>query len=491
MTIVKVRTSTVKPSITSVIDGSSNPIPNGGSTSDTSITLSGTAEANSVVVIYDGPAFKGSASVLSAGTWAKSISDLAAETHRFTGRTPDGTLISDEWVITVGASLDLIAPTVVGATGGVLDPMQAIAGAKVVVAYAGMNTTDSIALSWNGQLDITPPQYGANLGSVTFDIPAWAVGAVIGKTINVLYVVARNGISTLSDTLMLQVASLPESALEAPKIAQAPDDQNLDVSVLTADADLSVKPWPFINAGQRISLRFEGTKADGTAYNWPHPAWQSLPITSTGMPSTNVGLAHMTQLKDASALRLVFEVSFDGGLSTIAFPMRSYTIKASIQVEEFESVPTQQIRMGQKLKLASMAITNVSFPQVHTDGVYIARRRDYVPGQLSGHVLHFFVYEVSNQGNNKELRIDFLIPCFRLRFLYYVADISAIGSVAVTLYSASGARLDRVVLTRSDGQEEFDFYHQDGIARADFMAWYESGISWASGGDLDCFRFNG
>ena len=349
MTTIQAGTAAIRPAIISVTDASNTPIPNGGSTADTSVSLSGTAEANSVVVIYDGPAFKGSASVVSAGTWAMSISDLAAETHRFTARTPDGTLISDEWVITVGASLDLIAPTVVGATGGVLDPMQAIAGAKVVVAYAGMNTTDSIALSWNGQLDITPPQYGSNLGSVTFDIPAWAVGAVIGKTINVLYVVARNGVSTLSDTLMLQVAKLPESALEAPKIAQAPDDQNLDVSVLTADADLSVKPWPFINAGQRISLRFEGTKADGTPYNWSHPTWQDLPISSTAMPSTTVELSHLEALKNGSGLNLIFEVSFDGGATKISFPHRTLvvaTITLPAHYEDFESESTRYLPAG-------------------------------------------------------------------------------------------------------------------------------------------------
>ena len=108
----------VSPSITNVADCSDTPIPNGGSTSDTSITLSGTAEANSVVVIYDGPAFKGSASVVSAGTWAKSISDLAAETHRFTARTADGTLISDEWVITTGVVITPVTITGVSDSTG-------------------------------------------------------------------------------------------------------------------------------------------------------------------------------------------------------------------------------------------------------------------------------------------------------------------------------------------------------------------------------------
>ena len=488
MTTVKANTTVVTPAIISIIDGSDTPIPNGGSTSDTSITLSGTAEANSVVVIYDGPAFKGSASVVSAGTWAKSISDLAAETHRFTARTADGTLISDEWVITVGASLDLIAPTVVGATGGVLDPMQAIAGAKVVVAYAGMNTTDSIALSWNGQLDITPPQYGSNLGSVTFDIPAWAVGAVIGKTINVLYVVARNGVSTLSDTLMLQVAKLPESALEAPKIAQAPDDQNLDVSVLTADADLSVKPWPFINAGQRISLRFEGTKADGTAYNWPHPTWQNLPINSTGMPSTTVALANLKELKDVTVLRLIFEVSFDGGVSTISFPVRTYTIKAYIWVEEFEFVSPRLIKVGQTLTLSTMTITNVSFST--GGGVSIKKHNTHVPGRLSGNVLYFDMNETAGSENNREMRIKPLTPCRRLRFLYILNSNSAYGPVAVTLYNASGARLNRFVLNKTSHHEVFDYSHQQGIARLDFMTWYEAGLSWGSVAWLDCFRFD-
>jgi hypothetical protein len=129
----------VRPAIISVTDASNTPIPNGGSTSDTSITLSGTAEANSVVVIYDGPAFKGSASVVSAGTWAMSISNLAAETHRFTARTADGTLISDEWVITTGVVITPVRITsvtdstgVIGEGGSTTDTSVTVSGTAAV-----------------------------------------------------------------------------------------------------------------------------------------------------------------------------------------------------------------------------------------------------------------------------------------------------------------------------------------------------------------------
>jgi hypothetical protein len=313
--------------ITNVKDSKGETVNNGGSTDDPLLTLSGGGTANSVVFVYDNGALLTPASVTINRTW-EFTDTIELGRHAFTVRDELAGVDSPEWVVTVGASeLDLDKPTVAQAPGGTLNPIDAISGATVVVTY-DMLPTDTVGLSWNGLDNLVPSQPGSALGSVTFTIPASAVAAVIGKTIPVLYAVVRNGVAKLSEVLDLTVQTLADSVLEAPKILQAVDGRDLDVVALTSDADLRVRPWPLIAAGQRISLRFEGTKADSAAYNWPHPTWQNLPLTSAGEPSTTVALAALKELKDGSSLTLVFEVSFDGGGTTVAFPVRTYVVKA-------------------------------------------------------------------------------------------------------------------------------------------------------------------
>ncbi|WP_349973219.1 hypothetical protein [Pseudomonas caspiana] len=358
----------VTPSITKVLD-SKEELSNPGQTEDTLLTLSGTADPSTVVSLYDGLIRVRTASVTELGEWAISSVQTPIGSHSFT-ILARGVASSPPWLITVGTvELDLEKPAVAQAPGGILDPVNGINGATVVVTYA-MLTTDTVELGWNGLDNLVLPQPGSALGSVTFTVPASAVAAVIGKTIPVLYTVTRNGVAKPSEVLNLTVHTLAESVLEAPKITQAADSLNLDVNALTGDAELRVKPWPFIGVGQRVSLRFEGTKADGTAYNWPHPTWQNLPITSTGEPSTTVALANLKELKDESSLRLVFEVSFDEGSTKVAFPVRTYTVKTFMPVFEVTSVKTAQgeeVLEGSLLYMSDLILTGTAAPGEQVD----------------------------------------------------------------------------------------------------------------------------
>ena len=325
----------VKPDITSV-RGLSGDVDNGGITPDTQLTVVGYGQAGVTLEIRDGSLLLGTVVVESNGSWKYDLTALTQTYHSITARNAGGQLVSEPWIFTVQViELDLPEPTVTQAPTGSLDPINAIGGATVVVTYL-MQTTDTITLSWNGLDNLVPPQQGSTLGSVTFTIPASAVAAVIGKTIPVLYTVARNSDAKPSAQLDLTVQTLSDSVLEAPRIIQATDGVNLDVGALTGDADLRVKPWPFIGAGQLISLRFEGSASDGSVYNWPHPTWQNLPISSTGEPSTTVALSDLQKLADGSSLKLIFEVSFDGGKTSLCFPVRTLTIRARELVSGFE-----------------------------------------------------------------------------------------------------------------------------------------------------------
>ncbi|WP_122663896.1 hypothetical protein [Pseudomonas viridiflava] len=338
----------VAASITRVVDSLGNSIPNPGTTQDTVMTLSGSGTASSVIFIYDNGVLLTTASVTINGTWSFSPETLVLGQHVFTVRDGPGGVDSPEWVVTVdSAELDLRPPAVTQAPTGTLNPVDAINGATVVVTYA-MQPTDTIGISWNGQDNLVPTQPGSALGSVTFTIPASAVAAVIGKAIQVLYAVVRNGVAKPSEVLDLTVQTLAHSNLEAPRILQATDGFHLNVGTLTGDADLKVKPWPFIAAGQLISLRFDGTKADGTAYNWAHPTWQNLPIGSAGEPSTTVALSNLMALKDGSTISPVFDVSFDDGLTKVLFPVRPLSvIQGNGGFEGFETIAPMQIpRLG-------------------------------------------------------------------------------------------------------------------------------------------------
>ncbi|WP_397449274.1 hypothetical protein [Pseudomonas sp. NA-150] len=186
---------------------------------------------------------------------------------------------SEVRTVSIKAPVDLNfpKPRVIEALNDILNPMDGEQGVTLLVKYDGMLTSDVIGISWDGKT--YPEQNGSASGEVTFNILSADVGASIGRIISALYAVVRPGGPYLSEELELQVQMIPQAALEGPKITQAPDDI-LDVSALTADANLSVRPWPFIGAGQRIWLRFEGTKADGSAHNWLHPTWQDLELVS-------------------------------------------------------------------------------------------------------------------------------------------------------------------------------------------------------------------
>ncbi|MCD5988253.1 hypothetical protein KDX30_10095 [Pseudomonas sp. CDFA 553] len=341
--IVEAMRGEVRPHILNVT-GVSGDVSNGSETLDNLLTISGTAGPGVTLELFDDSYPIDTKVAQSDGSWQSTFSELTETLHSITALTVGGVLLSDPYEFTVVA---IPRPTVIDAPSGSLEPIDALNGATVVVAY-DMQTTDTIGLSWNSLDNLVLPQQGSALGSVTFTIPPSAVAAVIGKTIPVLYSVMRNGVTKPSPQLDLTVRTLSDSVLEAPRILQASADGSLDVDALTGDAGLRVKPWPFIAAGQRISLRFEGTKEDGTAYNWAHPAWQNFPISSTAEPSTTVALSNLKALKDGSSLTLIFEVSFDGGVTKVLFPIRVLNI---IQVpasgfEDFEAVVSRQIPFG-------------------------------------------------------------------------------------------------------------------------------------------------
>ncbi|MBX8494959.1 hypothetical protein [Pseudomonas cichorii] len=243
------------------------------------------------------------------------------------------------------------APTVKEAPDGELDPMLALAGATVVVAYPDMRDTDSIRVRWDGHEDVTDPATlpGNPAGSVQFTVKPAAIASALGKTFQVTYVITRGPDEQESDPLPLKIQALPDSVLPTPGIPKAGWSKMLPVQILEADVSLTVQAWPFIATDQRIWLRFEGTAEDGSAHNWNHPIWQDFAITTDTAQNTNVALSELQKLKGGSNLRLIMEISFDGGLSRTQLPIETIGIIVYHPVsgsEDWQTFQKEELPLG-------------------------------------------------------------------------------------------------------------------------------------------------
>jgi Bacterial Ig-like domain/RTX calcium-binding nonapeptide repeat (4 copies) len=83
-----------------------------GITNAKTLTVSGTAEANSVVLLYDGTTWLGSASVNSNGAWSFTTGSLSDGTHNFTATTTDAQGNTSAASAALAVMVDTVAPTV-------------------------------------------------------------------------------------------------------------------------------------------------------------------------------------------------------------------------------------------------------------------------------------------------------------------------------------------------------------------------------------------
>ncbi len=232
---------------------------------------------------------------------------------------------------------DFPKPEVPSAPGGVLlnphlaDP----SGISVKVYYPTMDATDVIGLIFNGNNTFVPQKGSAAPDhTVTFQVPKEEVAKALGKTVEVSYVVGRDAGPGLSQTLNLVVNPIPDTELPAPEIVQAAGG-TLDVQVLQTDADVFVSAWPLIAVGQRLWLSLKGFKSGGASHNLDLPSWQGYEIVNTEEQGTRVPLSYLQGLTNGSELKLVLEVSFDGGVTRLSFPDQLYTIKS---IPEFGAI---------------------------------------------------------------------------------------------------------------------------------------------------------
>ncbi|MFQ6572827.1 hypothetical protein [Pseudomonas sp. UM16] len=212
---------------------------------------------------------------------------------------------------------NFVAPSVMQAPTGTLDPINAEQGATVRVAYKGMQLTDIIAVAWTGvggaDTIETAQQNGSASGHVDFDIPVSVVAASQGKIITVRYAVGRGGNPVLSEPLSLPVSELTQNYLPAPTVPQA-SNLTLDLTKFQGDATANVQRWPLIAVGQRYWIKVSGTLESGAAYSFYVAQGQLLDEGQIGNGlSMGIQRSELERLQSGSSLRLEVKVAFDGG----------------------------------------------------------------------------------------------------------------------------------------------------------------------------------
>ncbi|WP_218179690.1 hypothetical protein [Pseudomonas gingeri] len=263
---------------------------------------------------------------------------------RANGRTSPSAIL----LMSIGAAMDLLAPSVKQATGTApdqqLNPVAVTTELTVVIPDYNILPGDQVSVTWTGTAGAGSytTQVQALPSSREITLPVSVIAYNLGKPVTVRYTVTRNGDeSDPSASLYLMVQHLAENDLPKPKLLEAAnngDGSELDLNTLSADATCRMTIWPHIAIRQDLWLRLKGTKADGTV-PYDLNIWTPPPKGPTvgqlwldqGYYDTTIAYSYLKDLKDGSTLTIEFKVDLSQTVdeaNATSFPLRTYTIRA-------------------------------------------------------------------------------------------------------------------------------------------------------------------
>lgn len=179
-------------------------IPDGSSTVDTTVTLSGTAAANQTVELFDmfdnATISRGIAPVDGNELWTRAVTGLADGIHSIIAKGQYGSEpVSPARTFTV-ATQALAKPIVLEAdpfTDTLNFIVSDLLSVHVVVNYAGMALGDEVVMTWQGTPGGGTQQQKATvgkLGPISFAVSISVVGASYNRTVQISYNVKRAGL---------------------------------------------------------------------------------------------------------------------------------------------------------------------------------------------------------------------------------------------------------------------------------------------------------
>lgn len=216
------------------------------------------------------------------------------------------------------------APRIPQAPTGILTPANAMGGIDVylpddLVLYPG----DRVRLGFENYAKYVPSEQR----KVRYE--ASELGRHIGRTLDVLYVLARGGEEHESQRLSLTFTPLAaeDPLLPMPYVEQA-SAGSIDLRTFEGDAQVGVPPWPFFEAEQFIWIKAAGTMEDGSNTSIDLEARYVLPGDETGTYTT-LPRTFLEERPNGSHVAIEMRVRFDGESDfegAVIFPVAHYTL---------------------------------------------------------------------------------------------------------------------------------------------------------------------
>jgi len=337
-------------------DNANVTVPNGGTTSDNTPVLSGTAEANSVVTVYDGTTTLGSVAVGASGAWSFAPAALGEGTHPLrvtvTDRAGNVSGSSSASIVvdtTPPAAVTLAAsnnngttPVPIANNGSTNDSTPALtgtaeAGSRVTITD-GTTVIGSVTAGSNGQWSFVTPTLadGAHTLSVT---ATDAVGNISAPTTVTL---------TVDTTAPAAVTNLAISdnvgAIQGDLANGAVTDDNTPTLRGTAEAGATVIVYDGTTALGSVTAGADGAWSFTTAAlsNGVHPLSVTVrdALGNTSEASATVSITVDTVAPTTSTLQIVNDVTgtvvANGGSTNDSTPTLSGTAEAGARVTIYD-----------------------------------------------------------------------------------------------------------------------------------------------------------
>nr|GEW57269.1 hypothetical protein [Tanacetum cinerariifolium] len=262
------------PVISSVEDSKGNNIPEGGSTSDTTVTLKGKAAADQTLQIFDEDSVVGDAVTVSdLGSWQTTLSDLAIAAHAIKvvgqyGSNP----VSAVYDFTVTEISMLVPPRVPAVIDAKLSTADIPDGAMLVVPHwDGMVEGDQVDVTWwddKGNTltwfdDITRTEVDEDR---VFTAALADVKKNLDSNVTLTYVVTyfADGSERESEPLEFAVTGPAGPDLPAPEILEA-EASVLDPNNVFGGADVKIGADAQLKKDDWVRLAWEGQRGAGSA----------------------------------------------------------------------------------------------------------------------------------------------------------------------------------------------------------------------------------
>ncbi|WP_443699836.1 YncE family protein [Pseudomonas sp.] len=250
-------------------------------------------------------------------------------------------LISHDLVITVGGALELPEPVVLEATPikppslasinpqHVLPPRPAIVTVRVTYAMLASDNVKVHIIGANGfgigtpNIPMKPGIPDAGTDYITFTTTNVFVGANLGRTCRVFFEVTRDGATTSSRELTLEVENLSEQDFDLVSIPEASGG----VINTAGSNNVQINKWPFCRAGQALWIYLTGT-LDLLL----RPGREVTPAEfSAGKTLDQIPRTYLDQLKHGDVVTVKAYASLDGTgeiNSAVSFKEVSYAVSA-------------------------------------------------------------------------------------------------------------------------------------------------------------------